>query len=302
MIASCSLRCLLVVLLRGEDLAAAEGHEPLERGGVGRGLGLGRERVAVAHLRLHELASEGIDLGDEVVGRLVGKTGGPGQIPAVDETVERGVAGERCDRHLAEGGGDRPLLSARRVQRAQQLGHGSAPPIGELPFKGRSGPRCLATEGRREVGGTTDHVLQDARHREVGARRRVVELVGPDLLDHRLDQGDDLVELLDTVHGFSLVAGSRRRGDRLAVSAEHDQVGDRLGAGVVLVTIGHEGILRCATGPGIGQIGHHPGEEWRDLPTRRRWAGSWAVWPMRHCSWAPHDQCQSGWITPALTG
>ena len=54
-----------------------------------------------------------------------------------------------------------------------------------------------------------DHVLQDARHREVGAGGRVVELVGRDPIDHRLDQGDDLVELLDTVHGFSLFLANR---------------------------------------------------------------------------------------------
>ena len=75
----------------------------------------GGERRRRRAARVERLAGEGVDRGDELVGRVVGLAGGGGQVPAVDEAVEHDEAGERLAGDLAEGRGDRP----RRARRAR---------------------------------------------------------------------------------------------------------------------------------------------------------------------------------------
>ena len=72
------------------------------------------ERVAVAHRR-ERLPGEGLDLGHERVGRLVGLAGRGGEVPAVHEPVEDDEAGEGLAGDLAERRLDRPVERARRV-------------------------------------------------------------------------------------------------------------------------------------------------------------------------------------------
>jgi hypothetical protein len=64
-------------------------------------------------------------------------------------------------------------------------------------------------------------VLEDVGHRELGARRRACQVGVTDVADDGAEHRSDLFELLHSVDG-----PSERYGDRLAISADGDQVTD----------------------------------------------------------------------------
>ena len=161
------------------------------------------------------------------------------------------------------------------------------------PSAGRTGPGGHTPEGGREVRGAADHVLEHSRHRELRTGGRAVELVGAGAVDQLLEQGHDLVELLDTVHGHSsfVARGPRRRIDGLTVTAESDELCDRRCGLAAVRAVGHACIVR------LGPAGRHrpdhaiaPTVGGVNCPRHDdRAAQGWPNWPMPVGGAREHD-------------
>ena len=103
---------------------------------------------------------------------------------------------------LAEGGGDRPVErsgSAHGGAEILERRADGAEHVGEIGIG-----RRLAAVGSGEHRRPTDHVLEHAPNRELGARRRPVELLGGDAGDDRTEGWAELAELGQWIHGSSV--------------------------------------------------------------------------------------------------
>ena len=119
----------------------------------------------------------------------------------MDDPVEDDEASEGLARDLAEGGGDGLVERTRCADSRAEVGQGRAEPgehVAEVRLRGR-----FAAIGGGERCRPTDHVLEHAPDGELGARGRVVELVGRDTADDADEKWGQLVELGQGVHGSS---------------------------------------------------------------------------------------------------
>jgi hypothetical protein len=147
-----------------------------------------------------------IDLGNQRGRRLVGLARGCSQIPAVDEPVEHYEASECGSRHLTEGGLDRAIEGTGAVHSFGKLVQGRSEPgqyIGSVRLVGLD-----PLEGGGEGDGSADHVLKHPSDCELGARSRVIELVGADSADDDAEQWAEQVKLIQYIHLVASVLGS----------------------------------------------------------------------------------------------
>ena len=140
----------------------------------------------------------------------------------MDEPVEHHEAGEGPAGHVAE-----RRLTVRSSAPGAWIASASAESAGPKPASTSSVSAALGSVPRKAAANIVAPSimwLEDAAHREFGARRRVVELIGRDVADDAGEQGAELVEL-DPVGPWLLLALVRRGSEfgRLSVTTELDE-------------------------------------------------------------------------------
>lgn len=154
--------CAICSLL---DRPPAEGDEAEQwrsvdgwRGGLGEG-------VAVAHLQSDCLTGEGVDLCHDLSsGRIPLLLGGGGEVPTMNQPVERDQTSKRRPWHLSERGIDRALQCARALDGVEQRVHREPKPHRQITVAdccSRAGARRgVAPERRGECRCKTCHVIE----------------------------------------------------------------------------------------------------------------------------------------------